>query len=200
MKDRVIAYYDREAHRLFDVYRSFSFEEIHREIIPFLPDPPCKVLDVGAGAGRDAIALAELGYDVLAIEPSSSLRKSAQLSQPSKKLIWCNDNLPRLSSIKQGSYFSFILCSAVWMHLTFKEQQSAMRRLADLCLPGGKICISFRTKQAKEPTSFYETLPNRVIADAKNFRFSLLKQTKSIDLQSRGEVIWYSLIFEARKF
>jgi SAM-dependent methyltransferase len=34
-----------------------------------LPEPPARVLEVGAGAGRLARALREVGYDVLAIDP-----------------------------------------------------------------------------------------------------------------------------------
>ena len=36
-----------------------------------LPEPPARVLEVGAGAGRLARALRGLGYDVLAIDPGS---------------------------------------------------------------------------------------------------------------------------------
>jgi SAM-dependent methyltransferase len=36
-----------------------------------LPDPPARVLEVGAGAGRLARALRAAGYDVLAIDPKS---------------------------------------------------------------------------------------------------------------------------------
>ena len=36
-----------------------------------LPEPPARVLEVGAGAGRLARALRAVGYDVLAIDPGS---------------------------------------------------------------------------------------------------------------------------------
>lgn len=36
-----------------------------------LPEPPVRVLEVGAGAGRLARALRAIGYDVLAIDPGS---------------------------------------------------------------------------------------------------------------------------------
>jgi SAM-dependent methyltransferase len=36
-----------------------------------LPDPPARVLEIGAGAGRLARALRATGYDVLAIDPRS---------------------------------------------------------------------------------------------------------------------------------
>src|SRR3954454_14972598 len=36
-----------------------------------LPEPPARVLEVGAGAGRLARALGAAGYDVVAIDPRS---------------------------------------------------------------------------------------------------------------------------------
>src|SRR4051812_4883711 len=36
-----------------------------------LPEPPARVLEVGAGAGRLARALGDAGYDVVAIDPKS---------------------------------------------------------------------------------------------------------------------------------
>ena len=36
-----------------------------------LPEPPARVLEIGAGSGRLARALRAAGYDVLAIDPKS---------------------------------------------------------------------------------------------------------------------------------
>jgi len=49
----------------------FPWEE---EIIAaYFPPPPARVLIGGAGGGREALALAERGYKVVAFEPSASL-------------------------------------------------------------------------------------------------------------------------------
>jgi len=38
-----------------------------------LPDPPARVLEIGAGDGRLGRALRAVGYDVLAIDPRSQI-------------------------------------------------------------------------------------------------------------------------------
>jgi SAM-dependent methyltransferase len=45
--------------------------DLHRLARLELPDPPARVLEVGCGAGRLALALASDGYDVLAVDPKA---------------------------------------------------------------------------------------------------------------------------------
>lgn len=49
----------------------FTWEQ--RAIEHFFPPPPARVLIGGVGGGREAFALAELGYDVVAFDPSRQL-------------------------------------------------------------------------------------------------------------------------------
>jgi hypothetical protein len=49
----------------------FAWEE--RAIATYFPPPPARVLIGGAGGGREAIVLAEKGYEVTAFEPCASL-------------------------------------------------------------------------------------------------------------------------------
>jgi ubiquinone/menaquinone biosynthesis C-methylase UbiE len=48
----------------------------------FFPPPPARVLDIGCGAGRSTIALAERGYSVVAIDLSQALLKIARDRYP----------------------------------------------------------------------------------------------------------------------
>ena len=50
--------YGESADALVKPYESLSFADVHREILPLIPTTPSRVLDVGAGTGRDAAALA----------------------------------------------------------------------------------------------------------------------------------------------
>ncbi|MFE2409972.1 SAM-dependent methyltransferase, partial [Kitasatospora sp. NPDC059408] len=54
--------YGAEAQALALQYESVTFAEVHREMLHLFPAPPAAVLDVGAGTGRDAAALAALGH------------------------------------------------------------------------------------------------------------------------------------------
>ena len=53
--------YDRDASGFDARYGSVSFAEVHRELIPWLPRTRGAALDVGAGNGRDAVAIARQG-------------------------------------------------------------------------------------------------------------------------------------------
>jgi protein-L-isoaspartate O-methyltransferase len=50
--------YAENAESLVRAWRKLSFEEVHRPIVHLLPAIPSNVLDIGAGIGSDAAALA----------------------------------------------------------------------------------------------------------------------------------------------
>ncbi|MGE0393579.1 MAG: class I SAM-dependent methyltransferase, partial [Vicinamibacterales bacterium] len=67
---------------------SWSAEEYTREaglrplertlVRTFFPPPPARVLDLGCGAGRTTVGLADLGYQVIAIDLSEVLLREAR--------------------------------------------------------------------------------------------------------------------------
>jgi len=61
--------YAKHAEVLANDWRRISFEDHHRPVLHLIPDTPSRILDVGAGMGRDAAALASMGHAVLAVEP-----------------------------------------------------------------------------------------------------------------------------------
>jgi SAM-dependent methyltransferase len=90
-----------------------------------LPAPPARVLEVGAGDGELAAALAEAGYDVVAIDPattSPAVRGVAlhELDEPS------------------GSFDAAL--AVVSLHHVRPLEESC-RRLAELVRPGGTLVI-----------------------------------------------------------
>ncbi len=50
--------YAEAAETLAAQYESITFAEVHRETLHLVPACPVSVLDIGAGSGRDAAALA----------------------------------------------------------------------------------------------------------------------------------------------
>ncbi len=48
---------------------SLDFETANAPFLPYLSARPARVLDVGAGAGQNAAALAARGHAVVAVEP-----------------------------------------------------------------------------------------------------------------------------------
>src|SRR2546430_4099961 len=90
-----------------------------------LPEPPARVLEVGAGAGRLARALRAIGYDVLAIDPGSDDEDVravalADLDEPA------------------GSFAAAV--AVVSLHHVDPLEQSC-RRLGEVVEPGGTLVV-----------------------------------------------------------
>lgn len=69
-----LAWYDGNAAAVAAAYEAVDPEQLHGWFAALLPASPALVLDVGAGTSRDAAWLAQLGHDVVAVEPSAALR------------------------------------------------------------------------------------------------------------------------------
>ena len=56
--------------RFMQASESVDFEVLHTGIMHLIPTEPCRMLDVGAGSGRDAAALAVMGPSALELTVS----------------------------------------------------------------------------------------------------------------------------------
>ena len=135
--------YAEEADALVGQYESISFAEAHRHVLHLIPSAPCRVLDIGAGTGRDAAAFAAMGHAVVAVEPTAELRARAAALHPSPRIEWLDDGLPDLGRLA-GRGFDVVMLTAVWMHLDEGQRRRAMPRVARLVRGGGVAVFSLR--------------------------------------------------------
>lgn len=137
--------YAEQAEALVKQYESLDFAENHRLVLHLIPASPCRVLDVGAGTGRDAAGFAGLGHSVVAVEPTTELRTRAMALHPSPRIEWLDDSLPELARLRpRGDRFDVVMLTAVWMHLDAAQRQRAMPNVASLVRPGGVMLMSLR--------------------------------------------------------
>jgi hypothetical protein len=111
-----------------------TFETVHDWLLSALPNLPGLVLDVGAGTGRDAVWLAAHGNEIVAVEPSTTMRKERQTRHPDPRIRWITDRLPGLEqTLHLGLSFDLLLLSAVWLLpqtiLSAKRPKSPLARL-----------------------------------------------------------------------
>ena len=92
--------YGETADVLAEQYESLAFADVHRDILHLIPTVPSRVLDVGAGTGRDAAALAALGHAVVAVEPTPELRAHGQRLHRKAAIVWIDDALPGLDKVR----------------------------------------------------------------------------------------------------
>jgi SAM-dependent methyltransferase len=102
-------------------------------------------VDIGAGTGRDAAALAAKGHEVVAVEPTHELRRPGMTLHPSSRIEWLDDSLPDLAVLTaRGEPFDVVMLTAVWMHLDEPERRRAMPTVAALVRSGGVMIMSLR--------------------------------------------------------
>lgn len=90
-----------------------------------LPDPPARVLEVGAGAGGLATALRELGYEVLAIDPVGDGGDVARIA---------------LDRVRERPASFDAAVAVVSLHHVTPLPESAAK-LAELIRPGGALIV-----------------------------------------------------------
>ncbi|RUR30324.1 methyltransferase domain-containing protein [Vreelandella andesensis] len=189
-------YYEDNAHRLFDQYQSLSFERIHGEWLHHLPTQPGLALDIGAGSGRDAKALADRGWQVMAVEPAAKLRVLGQAYTHERDVSWVDDTLPALKRVRQLSQrFQLILVSAVWMHLTPDEQQRALRVLGSLLAPGGLLVITYREGSDNDERQFHSVNMDVLDNWARDQAMLPVQASRDDDQLGRQDVTWHLRVF-----
>ncbi|WP_114325462.1 class I SAM-dependent methyltransferase [Candidatus Colwellia aromaticivorans] len=207
-------FYNDNANELAQQYLSKSFKEVHQSWCQLLPaiieNPNTRILDIGAGAGRDAKHIAQLAAQthgdknntqIYAVEPASILAELGAGQTTGLKVKWLSDSLPVLNTItKQEVSFDLILLSAVWMHIPVSERARSIRKLANLLKPGGKLVITLRHGQTDEERK--ERKMHTVCADElKRLAtdvglFTILETQKEDDKLGREHVSWQTVVLQ----
>lgn len=192
--------YAEQAEILIPQYESLSFEQSHRVELHLLPTVPGRVLDIGAGSGRDAAWFAARGHYVLAIEPTRAFRVAAMTLHPSPSIEWLDDALPELGLVLlRDQLFDTIMLSAVWMHLDETERRTGMATLASLLAREGVLVLSLRHGPIPAGRRMFEVSSEETIALAGQHGLtpSLNVHTQSIQAGNRAAgVTWTRLVFK----
>jgi len=190
--------YAEEAESLARQYESVVFADVHRHVLSLLPATPSNVLDIGAGTGRDAAAMAVMGHRVVAVEPTAEFCDRAARLHPSPRIEWVRDHLPHLALLTQrGGRFDVVMLTAVWIHLGAPQRREAMPRVAALLRPGGILLLNLRHgpsppgRRRLFPASAEETV---TLAASHGLRLTG-KAEHQADFYGRPEVTWTSLGF-----
>jgi 2-polyprenyl-3-methyl-5-hydroxy-6-metoxy-1,4-benzoquinol methylase len=194
--------YGRQAARLAEAWERVSFAELHQPVLHLIPQHPCDIVDVGAGTGRDAAALADMGHRLVAVEPTAELRTTAMKLHPSNRIEWLDDSLPELACLtSRGQDFDLVMLTAVWMHLDPQQRLLAMPRIASLVRAGGTVIMSLRHGPAPAGRRMFDVSAAETItlARASGLDPVLHILTPSIQPANRqAGVTWTRLAFAKR--
>ncbi len=189
--------YAAEADALARQYESITFAEAHAPYLHLIPAVPSRVVDIGAGTGRDAAALAEMGHQVVAAEPTAEMRAHAARLHPSPRIEWVDDSLPDLAVLTaRGETFDLVMMTAVWMHLDDAQRRRAMPNVARLVRPGGMLTMTLRYGPVPPGRRMFVVTADETIALAADANLAL---TLRLDNQPGGfgrtDVSWTKLAF-----
>lgn len=183
---------------LAEQYESVTFEQVHRNVLHLFPGRPATILDVGAGTGRDAAALARQGHAVVAAEPTAELRLHGQRIHQGEGIEWVDDALPDLPVLRRrGARYDMILLIGVWMHLSEEERATAMATIAGLLAARGRVIMSLRHGPPPAKRRMFIVSAAETIALADRFGLAAIHCSTQEDGLSRADVYWSFLGLEA---
>ncbi|WP_280669326.1 MULTISPECIES: class I SAM-dependent methyltransferase [unclassified Kitasatospora] len=184
--------YGPAADELAQQYESVTFDEVHRDALRWFPPAPSRIADIGAGTGRDAAALAELGHRVTAVEPTPELRAIGRRLHAGSAIDWVDDVLPALDRL--AGAFDLVLLTAVWMHLDRSERLDAMRRIRELLADGGRVVITLRHGPVPPGRRMFDVTVAETLELAERFGLHELDVSGRADLHGRDGVSWSTVV------
>lgn len=190
--------YAEDAKALAVRYECLTLEQVYGDALPLFPKPPASVLNIGAGTGRDAAALAARGHKVVvAVEATSELREHGKKVHAAHKIKWLDDGLPDLDKVFDlERRYDLVLLTAVWMHLDKDQRRAAMPSVASLTAPGGRIVLLLRHGPVPEGRRTFAVTPAETVALAEWQGLSTLYNKPRPDMQGGDGVSWTWLVFE----
>lgn len=187
----IAAYEGAAGLALAERYEAVSAPDLHGPVADLLPAAPARVLDVGAGSGRDAAWLAEMGHSVLAVEPSATFRAEGARRHPNPAITWIDDQLPDL--IRVSGRFDLVLLSAVWQHVCRQDRPGAFTRLAELLAPGGLLLISLRLGPPDVARQMHSVSVRELCDLANRSGLAVVREAPLPDRMGRSEISWVTV-------
>jgi 2-polyprenyl-3-methyl-5-hydroxy-6-metoxy-1,4-benzoquinol methylase len=181
-------------------YESVAFAHVHRHMMHLFPTTPSRVIDIGAGTGRDAAGFAELGHTVTAVEPTPELRTEAERLHPHPAITWIDDALPDLDRVHAlGERYGVVMLTAVWMHLDLGQRERAMARVARLVRPGGLMALSLRHGPVPAGRRMFDVSAEETLALAERHGLTVVHESKGPSRLGGPDVWWDRLAFRTQR-
>ena len=132
--------------------RVIRHELVDRALAEHVSGPPARIVDVGGGAGQQAIPLLRRGYEVTILDPSREMldearRRLAAETQNARGLSRLVEGAgERAHEVLGGETFDAVLCHGVLMYL--EDARPMIRALSRLADPGGVVSVLTKNASA----------------------------------------------------
>jgi len=203
MDDKTAEYYAKNAEEVFRRQMACAGGVSRYFLISF--PRGSKVLDIGAGSGRDLLLLLDSGYDAFGVEPCTELREVTTKNRLRLSTRLADGELPTLNK-SFGGNFDGILCSAVLMHIPKEQLFDSVFAIRKLLKPGGRLLLSVPSARPglddwgrdTEGRLFILHPPDYLQLLLERTGFQLIGRWEDEDGLGREGYKWATLLFELR--
>ena len=186
-------YYDNNAQEFVNSTFMVDMQSLYQPFLNLLPDFG-RILDLGCGSGRDALAFKNMGYQIEAMDYSAELVKKAS------DLTGIEVRLQSFYDLDEINTYDGIWACASLLHCERHRLVDVLQRMIQSLKANGVIYMSFkygdqdREKDGREFTDLNEQQAGELL-DYFN-QVSLAKQWISIDKRPDRTEQWLNLLWK----
>ena len=186
-------YYDNNAQEFVNSTFMVDMQSLYQPFLNLIPDFG-RILDLGCGSGRDALAFKNMGYKIEAIDYSAELVKQAS------DLTGIEVRLQSFYDLDEIDTYNGIWACASLLHCERHRLVDVLQRIIQSLKANGVIYMSFkygdqdREKDGREFTDLNEQQAGELL-DHFN-QVSLAKQWISIDKRPDRTEQWLNLLWK----
>ena len=186
-------YYDNNAQEFVNSTFMVDMQSLYQPFLNLIPDFG-RILDLGCGSGRDALAFKNMGYKIEAIDYSAELVKQAS------DLTGIEVRLQSFYDLDEIDTYNGIWACASLLHCERHRLVDVLQRIIQSLKANGVIYMSFkygdqdREKDGREFTDLNEQQAGELL-DYFN-QVSLAKQWISIDKRPDRTEQWLNLLWK----
>lgn len=133
-----VGHYDRHAERFWEGTRDHDVSQNIAALLRHITaEPPCAILDLGCGPGRDLAAFTRLGHRAIGLEGAHRLAEMARVHSGCE--VWEQD---LLALDLPPEHFDGIFANAALFHVPRQELPRVLRELRATLKPAGVLFSS----------------------------------------------------------
>ena len=186
-------YYDNNAQEFVNSTFMVDMQSLYQPFLNLIPDFG-RILDLGCGSGRDALAFKNMGYKIEAIDYSAELVKQAS------DLTGIEVRLQSFYDLDEIDTYNGIWACASLLHCERHRLVDVLQRIIQSLKANGVIYMSFkygdqdREKDGREFTDLNEQQAGELLVHFN--QVSLAKQWISIDKRPDRTEQWLNLLWK----
>ncbi len=161
--------------------------------------PPCDALDMGCGSGRNALYLAQLGFQVVAVDTNPNALRALQHIVDEEDLRGVEVRQYDLNEARLDRDYGFIACTVTLMFLSPDRVPAVIADMQAHTLPGGcnLIVCAMDTEATPCPVGFPFTFGEAELREA-YAGWELLKYNEDVGTMHSGARLQFATML-ARK-